>query len=155
MIQRIQSIYLLLAGLAVWAMLIFPFAAFSINETIMAVLDAFGLKAADGVAIERKANIGMLIAIPAVGMLIFWNIFQYKNRSRQMKLGRFIYLMLAGMIVAVIFSVRAAHANFPEAPELQYGPSYFMPIVALLFNFLALRAIKGDEDLLKSLDRLR
>ncbi len=155
MIQRIQSIYLLLAGLAVWSMLIFPFAAFSSYDTILAILDAFGLKGEDGTSIESKANIGMLIAIPAIGMLIFWNIFQYKNRSRQLKLGRLIYLMLAGMIVAVIFSVRAAHSNFPEAPELQYGPSYFMPIVALLFNFLALRAIKGDHDLLNSLDRLR
>jgi hypothetical protein len=105
--------------------------------------------------VNSKATIGILIAVPAMGMLIFYNIFQYKNRKKQLKLGRLTYLMLAGMIVAVIFIVRANHGQIDGAPDLQYGPSYFMPIVAILFNFLAMRAIKGDEELLKSLDRLR
>lgn len=155
MIQRIQSIYLLISGLAVWLMLVFPFAAFAQGDTIKAIFDAFGTKAFDGTVINAKANIGILIGVPAMGMLIFYNIFQYKNRSKQLKIGRLTYLLLAGMIVAVIFIVRANHGQIQDAPDLQYGPSYFMPIVALIFNFLAMRAIKGDEELLKSLDRLR
>jgi hypothetical protein len=155
MIQRIQSIYLLISGLAVWLMLVFPFAAFAEGDTIKAIFDAFGTKAIDGTVVNSKATIGILSAVPAMGMLIFYNIFQYKNRKKQLKLGRLTYLMLAGMIVAVIFIVRANHGQIDGAPDLQYGPSYFMPIVAILFNFLAMRAIKGDEELLKSLDRLR
>jgi len=157
MIQRIQSIYLLIAGLALWLIFVFPLAAYnpagSNNE--LSVLDVFTLNSADGAAIPNPWKWFFLIAVPIAGLLCFWTLAQYKNRKLQLQLGRILYVICAVLLGANYYTAKKLTGVFPGEVETSYGPSYFLPLIALIFLFLAMRAIRKDEELVKSLDRIR
>lgn len=156
MLQRIQTVYLLLAGIALLCMLGFPLAAFYVTDSNYYVLSALGMEAADGSTVPLSANWAFFGMVLLSAGLIIWVIFLYKDRQKQLKLIRLAYLLLAAMLVGIYFliglNVKAANI---EQYELHYGPSYFLPIVAIILVFLASRGIKKDEELVKSLDRLR
>jgi hypothetical protein len=156
MLQRIQTVYLLLAGIALLCMLGFPLAAFYVTETDYYVLSALGMEASDGSKVPLSANWAFFGLIILCTGLLIWVIFQYRDRKKQLKLIRLAYLLLAAMLVGIYFLIglNAEAANLDQY-ELHYGPSYFLPIVAIIFVFLASRGIKKDEELVKSLDRLR
>jgi len=61
--------------------------------------------------------------------------------------------MLAGIITLMMFFIEGNKTN--DLVTMGYGIGYFGPIAALPFVFLANRGIKKDENLIKSLDRLR
>lgn len=156
MIQRIQTVYLILSAFALLAMFLFPIAAFNLQQDSFYVLDVFGLKDAGGNKVDVSANFAMPVIITVTALLIIFTLFQYRNRKRQMKLGRLAYLLIAGILVALFFVIKSNAAHVPaEHAELSYGPAYFMPIVAVIFMFLANRSIRKDEELVRSLDRLR
>lgn len=156
MLQRIQTVYLLLAGIAVLCMLGFPLAAYYITDTEYYVLSALGMESASGERIELSANWAFFSAIVVIAALIIYSVFQYKKRNHQLKIIRGAYLLLAGLLVGMYFLIeKNAQAAEITAYELHYGISYFLPIVTIIFLFLASRSIRKDEELVKSLDRLR
>jgi len=156
MIQRIQSLYLFIALLAVASMLLFPIAAFNLDSPEFYVLDAAGLKNSLGEIVNVSANWSVHIVIILTALVILFALLKYKNRGLQLKLLRLSYLLLAGILVGLYFLIRKnAEASGLEQIDMQYGPSYFMPVVAILLVFMAQRGIKKDDELVKSLDRLR
>ena len=156
MIQRIQSVYLFLAILAMAAMLLFPIAAFNLETPDFYVLEAFGLKNSLGETVPVAANWSVVLLVVITILVLLLALLQYKDRKKQLKTLRFSYLILAGTLVGLFFLIKQniAAVNLTEL-DLQYGPAYFMPIVAILLVFLAQRGIRKDEELVKSLDRLR
>ncbi|WP_026935403.1 DUF4293 domain-containing protein [Christiangramia echinicola] len=136
MLQRIQTIYLLLAAV-VSAGLIFVFSLWenSAGESVYAqdVLIAFG----------------MFLASAAISLV---SIFMFKNRKLQFVLGRLnIILNLFLLGVFVYWSL-----TLPGEMDIsEKGIGMFLPIISIVFIVLANKAIKKDEDLVKSVDRLR
>ncbi|SDR72818.1 DUF4293 domain-containing protein [Christiangramia echinicola] len=136
MLQRIQTIYLLLAAI-VSAGLIFVFSLWenSAGESVYAqdVLIAFG----------------MFLASAAISLV---SIFMFKNRKLQFVLGRLnIILNLFLLGVFVYWSL-----TLPGEMDIsEKGIGMFLPIISIVFIVLANKAIKKDEDLVKSVDRLR
>ena len=136
MLQRIQTIYLLLAAIAS-AGLIFVFSLWenSAGESVYAqdVLIAFG----------------MFLASAAISLV---SIFMFKNRKLQFVLGRLnIILNLFLLGVFVYWSL-----TLPGEMDIsEKGIGMFLPIISIVFIVLANKAIKKDEDLVKSVDRLR
>ncbi len=156
MIQRIQSVYLFIAVLALGSMLVFPIAAFNLDTPDFFVLDAFGLKNSTGEAVDVPANWSVVISVVITGVLLLFALIKYTNRNLQLKVLRWSYLLLIGILLGLYFLIKKnAEATGLESIDMQYGPSYFMPVVAILLVFLAQRGIKKDEELVKSLDRLR
>ena len=85
------------------------------------------------------------------GLIALVSIFQFKNRKLQFVLGRIIILInlfLLGILIYVSLSL-------PGEVSSEKGIGMFIPIIVILFSFLANKAIKKDEDLVKSVDRLR
>ena len=60
----------------------------------------------------------------------------------------FINLFLLGILIYLSLTL-------PGEASSEKGIGMFLPIVVILFAFLANKAIKKDEDLVKSVDRLR
>lgn len=144
MIQRIQSIYLLvatfLAGGLVWFV---DFWKDSQNNSF-ALLHAL-----------NSSNIVLLI-IPFLffvsSLITLIAIFQFKNRNLQLLLGRIsilINFILLG--VFVYFSQNLSG----ETIVSEKGIGLLLPILLIVLVVLANRAIKRDEELVKSVDRLR
>ena len=143
MIQRIQSIYLLIATL-VSGGLVFVFNLWSnLKEQIFALdllmRESFLLKV-----------IPLLFLLSAV--VSFLDVFLFKNRKLQFVVGRLIILInlfLLGLLIYVSLTLPG------EISISKKGIGMFLPILVVLLIVLANKAIKKDEDLIKSVDRLR
>jgi hypothetical protein len=151
MIQRIQSIYLLLASAVLASPMFLPLATASGDPVALAATgDNFF---ADGTYWVKEFPGGMSLLFAAVFSI--YAIFLYKNRPRQMRLA-------GGMaILTILFSVLFASLGYfyakslPAGSSTQLGLGSAFPVVALPLLILAYRAIKKDEDLVRSSDRLR
>jgi hypothetical protein len=143
MIQRIQTVYLLLASI-ISGVLIF---VFNLWESIGKNIFAIDLFASDSLLLRV---IPVLFLVSA--MLAFVTIFIFKNRKLQFVMGRLtilINLILLGLLIYVSLTLPG------EAAVSEKGIGMFIPILAILLIVLANKAIKKDEDLVKSVDRLR
>ena len=84
-------------------------------------------------------------------LLALFSIFSYKDRQKQFVLGRLIILINLFLLGILIY----LSLNLPGEVTSEKGIGMFLPTVAILFSVMANRAIKKDEDLVKSVDRLR
>ena len=144
MIQRVQSLYLLTALLT------------------SGVLSFFVLLWGNYSGIKYDLN-GLikedsweLISIPAVfilsAILSLMAIVKFKNRKVQIKLNRFnivTNLYLLGLFVYLLLSLSG------EKFISEKGIGLFLPVCVIVLLVLANKAIQKDEELVKSVDRLR
>jgi hypothetical protein len=143
MIQRIQSVYLLMASV-ISGVLIFVFNLWKSIEKSIFALDL----------LKSESNLLKLIPVLflVAAIFAFVAIFIFKNRKLQFVIGRFtilINLILLGLLIYVSLTLPG------EASVSEKGIGMFIPILAILLLVLANKAIKKDEDLVKSADRLR
>lgn len=152
MLQRIQTIYLLLASICVFLMYAFSFAKIDV-VTSEYIFSFKGLEV-DG---KNIVDIPFAIIIGLLAMYTLATIFLFKNRPAQLKMGRLNYLLHLVLVVTLFFSADAAMEKLPNgsAAIISYGVGFYLPVAAIAFLFLANRAIKADEKLVKSLERLR
>lgn len=135
MIQRIQSVYLLLAAVAT-GILIFLFPLYMYEGAEAYILN-------DAI-FTTMAVLSTLISL--------FSIFRYKNRKQQVVSGRvniIVNFCLLGFILYLYFT------EINGQPDAKLGLGTFMPLVAVILISLANRAIMKDEELVRSADRLR
>ena len=143
MIQRIQTLYLILAA-AISGGFIFVFSLWSSEETKVFALDLFN----NGSLLLKAIPVSFLLS----AILSCIAIFLFKNRQLQFVVGRLsilINLLLLGLLIYVSLTLPG------EIKISEKGIGMFLPILAVLLIVLANKAIKKDEDLVKSADRLR
>lgn len=143
MIQRIQSIYLFLASI-VSGGLIFVFNLWNTIKEKIFVVDLFSRE-----SITVKVIPFMFLASAILSLVA---IFLFKNRKLQFVIGRIIILInlfLLGLLIYLSLNL-SGETNVSEK-----GIGMFLPILVVLLIVLANKAIKKDEDLVKSVDRLR
>lgn len=143
MIQRIQSIFLLLAAAALLGLFGLPFASTAEPVTASALFADQTYNILDHTALS------VLFILAAVICLL--SIFLFNNRKLQMRLSiAAIVGAIAGLAFAgVLFTQDSA------GDSAQFGLGFGLPVVAIILTFLAYRSIKKDETLVKSMDRLR
>ncbi|NJL75646.1 MAG: DUF4293 domain-containing protein [Saprospiraceae bacterium] len=148
MIQRIQTIYLALAGLCCLGLLGLPFAS---TEELVVTSSLF----ADG-NYKISDNLGLIFLFIGAAALAIVAIFLYQNRSLQSNLTRVATVAnIIGLVLGILLFLRDG-INQPEIEvEPNDGLGIFLPILAIVFLFLAMRGIKKDDQLVRSTDRLR
>ena len=153
MIQRIQTLYLLIAT-ALMAVTIFTPMAQFFDGTQEYTLTAFALKDAAGVTAQPTIYMGILLAL--AGVLPFIVIFLFKNRQLQIRLcAAEIELLVGSLVVMGIYYYLSARLfdSVNGLGNLKLG--VIMPLLSIVFVALATRAIFRDEVLVRSLDRIR
>ena len=157
MIQRIQTVYLTLASTAMGMMFFIPILKF-IGEPDF-FYTPFGFKAdQDDMSFlgDTPCYSGIILALVVLIMVLqLLAIVQFKNRNLQMNLCKGAMFFQAGIVAALLFIISSILTPFKDTHEIGYGIGYFLPIVSLILTALALSAIRKDEKLVKSLDRLR
>lgn len=152
MIQRIQSIYLLISLIAMSLLLFFPSAGFTGGSGGAWQMYAGGIKEA-GTGQIRLDTLPMMIWFAVAGILTLADIFLYNRRSQQLRavvLTMILQVLSCGIIALYAFKGK----DLLEAtPRLLFCSA--MPVVAAIFSYLAYRGIRADIRTLKSLDRLR
>lgn len=142
MIQRIQSIFLLLASGACFGLLGLPLA-----ETEQPLAQGF-FTDADFDILDHWSLLALFIG---AGVLLLAAIFLYKNRPVQMKIALVSILLVVGGAIAGGVLLGQSPAVDQAQPDLGIA----LPVLAILFSLLARRGINKDEKLVRSADRLR
>lgn len=146
MIQRIQSIFLLLAGATGLTQ---PAVDFATVPAAVAGSELF----ADA-QYDVFDSMGLLIPFLAGGALAVVAIFLFNNRKNQLLVSRISFLAyLVGIALTVIFYMR--DAIYQGTAEPNDGVGLYLPIAGLILLILAMRYIGKDEKLVRSADRLR
>ena len=146
MIQRIQTLFLLLAGGLSFALLGVPFAGTPETVAASALFSDGSYSVLDSPA--------LLIFYLLGGALALGSIFLYKRRSLQIRLGIFAFIaILIGMVLTVILYMQDPIMEAAATPN--DGLGIYLPFVALVALLLAQRYIRKDENLVQSMDRLR
>ena len=151
MIQRIQTIYLAIAMIALALTLVFPFATYTIQGDI-AVYSGIGFdkENTDFFIFPIIANIIVSIVLSLIAILSF------KNRKRQILMTRVNFIVILLLIVFIFSNFNFIESNYNFLKEeISYGIGFLFPILGLVCILMANRAIKKDEDLIKSMDRIR
>lgn len=152
MIQRIQTIWLLLAAITICCLLFIPMVTATAGGLEYHVL-ATGLYQTTGdVTKQLEANLPLLITTIVVAIISIINIFNFKNRTNQKR------LILANVILIIGLSFWCSQyaKKIPGGLETaNYNAGMFLPVVAIFFCVLAMRGINNDEKLIRSADRLR
>ena len=134
MLQRIQTIYLLFVFLVQLAGFIF------LPQRLLY----------SGVSVEVNQSYILLISNLLLIFFPFWNIFQFRNRKRQFLLNRVLLLITFGVLFNQCIGYFNSYTN--ETNQLLFS---VVTILTIIFISLANKAIKRDEDLIRSADRLR
>lgn len=108
--------------------------------------------------LELNSVIGYLLAAIAIAVaaLPAIAIFMFKNRKLQTSLSVLAIVLNIGFIAFYIMGMESfKSAHVPPVTGSSFGVASFMPIVSIIFLFMAIRGIRKDQKLVKSLDRLR
>lgn len=136
MIQRIQTLYLILAA-GVSAGLIFVFHLWTNTDDFKVF------------ALDNDIYISMFIGSALLSLI---SIFNYKHRKSQFVMGRLNIIL--NFVLLGIFVYQSQNL-FGETNVSEKGIGILLPIFSIVCLVLANKAIKKDEDLVKSVDRLR
>ena len=190
MLQRIQTIYIIIFAILLFVSPFFVFVQFDVKHTViqdelnvdmdsnkiinelnkdnklyvelkqMSFLPT-GLKGDKHIlpsdyTFPKYIILGYLVAV-SFSILMLVN---FKKRSKQLRFGKLLYLIvfltLSYMIVESfnMKSVLDNHENV-EVINQVYHVGFYLLISSIPFLFLANRGVKKDDELVKSLDRLR
>lgn len=146
MLQRIQTLFLFLAVLALGALAVSPFL------TLPQPLEA-SVFFRDG-SFDIHDHVLFMVLFSLALLLALISIFTYRNRPLQLKLNSWSrWAVLLGY--AAIFLSLFLREKEALAEGFRPGLGLVLPPVFWILSILASRNIKKDENLVKSMDRLR
>ena len=152
MIQRVQSIWLLLASLTLFLLLLFPIVNKQVGGAEYSLLVTGLYQKVNGVSTRITSYIPLFTSTIVIALLALINIFNFKNRSLQKTISTIIMILIAGLS----FWVNIVAQQIPGGTTgASFGAGAFLPVLAIIWSFLAVRGIRKDEQLIKSADRLR
>ncbi|MBS1524574.1 MAG: DUF4293 domain-containing protein [Bacteroidetes bacterium] len=155
MIQRIQSIYLLLAGLAIWALFLFPVAHNVYIGGVSATIKITGVYLnSNWHQTQVQTFTPLIIGAIIMGLLPIILIFLYKNRKRQVTLCYVYILLVIGFSYWLVQTVKSAVGGFTMDTH-NFGIGALLGSISIILTVMAAKAIQKDEKLVRSADRLR
>jgi hypothetical protein len=163
MIQRIQSIFLF--GVFVCTVLQF----FTGIAEVDATGQVYNYSIWGFVKVVQNANQLLvstqllLIGNAGIGILALFILFKFKNRSIQIRLSRLNLFLLVAFAAGIFFYFEHALTKVLELQTLEaqnsktvhYALGAILPVVGIIFTLLAISAIKKDDALVRSADRIR
>ncbi|HOY30980.1 MAG TPA: DUF4293 domain-containing protein [Bacteroidales bacterium] len=147
MIQRIQSLYLLLAVVAYVLLFFFPIAEFVHQDTV----SSFSLLEITNAKSNSTFPLMIVDGLLAITCLV--TIFLFKKRLLQIRITAVTLLVHMGFIAAVFYSADFVAKKLGTVAAYQTG--MYIALIPLVLIVLAYRAIRKDEKMVNSSDRLR
>ena len=141
MIQRIQTVYLVLGALALAALGLYDL--------------PWSSQAADLHAWFVPSLIGLIVGAAGTAL---WAIFLYERRETQRSVvvgAQIGTVLLAGVLYGGLYLTAELAFRNPAGVDWGKAAMLAMPILAYVFFLLARRGIDHDIELVESMDRLR
>lgn len=163
MIQRVQTLFL--AGVIICLGLSAFFPIITIQDKMQKVVvnvfstDQFsqkGIEQIEPALIHSTSNIYLFIGVCVAMLLAGFTLIQYKNRVLQMKLSMINMLVMTTVaLVAGLFTVSSSREILANPGVEMYGLAGVFLILGVILTRVAIIFIKKDEDLVRSVDRIR
>lgn len=157
MIQRIQTLWLFLAGFTLFGLFLFPYLNYiDLVGLGKKVLVTGTYTSVNNESVKQDGFLLQTISAVIVGLFPLFIIMQFKNRKLQKQLifGQIALTILLGIWMYVsASSILSNTSQFLNANNI--GVGFFLLPVSILFLGLAFGGIRNDEKLIKSADRLR
>lgn len=156
MLQRLQSLFLLVVVITSVLMFFVPLVSFISDLVYLKLFVYEFVNLTPGSEVQFSFTTVLPLTLLNLGVLAIslWTIFRFKNRITQIKLVRFTLLLSMLMIVGIFVLYPNIIAKSTDAVS-EFEAGAYIPIINLLFLFLANRYILKDEKLIRSVDRLR
>jgi hypothetical protein len=155
MIQRIQSLYLLIATILTGSLFFLSMADMAGMENLYKLtwIGIYQIEA-DGVAQLLMPAWALSILTVLTTAVSFFTIFLFKKRLIQIRLCALNLGLLLGLS-GMIYYMAKNGAKEIGVSEVSFNWPLVLPLVAMVFIFLAIRFIGRDEALVRSMDRIR
>lgn len=154
MIQRIQSLLLLLSAIFAIISIWFPFVQFSSEEASISIY-AFKIIDSTSALFSPSHKLYALSAATILApALSFFVIFLYSKRLLQIRISVysiFFKIAIIGIELYMWHIICSAESTF----AVSFKAANIFILAAILLDILAIRYIKKDEELVKSVDRIR
>jgi ABC-type uncharacterized transport system permease subunit len=149
MLQRIQTIFLLLIVILTAILFFVPF------QTIISGDEQLSITLYGPHTANVNSLIFLLISLGLILLTItFATIFLYKKRTLQMKLCSLL-AVLSCLLCVVMVSPIYSEVTQDKPLSVNYNFYAFLPALNIILAFIAKRFIKNDEELVRSADRIR
>ena len=145
MIQRIQSIFLLIAGAGFFSLFKFPFAKSSATTAPLFEDQLFNIQ-------DNPVLLGLCVA---GGIISIVTIFLFKNRILQKRLALLGAIVAIGLGGFALYTMTSEVETIPSTVEVSNQAGLFIPAVSVVMLMLSNIFINKDEKLVRSSDRLR
>jgi hypothetical protein len=155
MIQRIQTVFLFLAAIFAGVLFFSPIAAFEHGAEVMKFTVLGVNNQVDAQYFNAIYTLPLLVLTILVVAIPMVTIFMYKKRELQLKLSS-LNIFLNAALCGLIFLYYASDVEKRvDIETVSYMFGTYIPLINMVLSVLAMRWIKKDIDLLKSVDRLR
>lgn len=149
MIQRMQSLYWLLAAAATIAACFLPYASLYPAPTEVH-LTPMGISGGEG-AYQGTLPVLFLLAVAAVAQVVA--IFLYKKRPWQLRLSIWAIVVLVGTVGVEVCYAFATGIRLEINWHIQFAMA--LPLIGAVLTYLALHAVRRDQAYLRRMSRLR
>lgn len=154
MIQRIQTIYLLIVAILIGILYFFPMASFVVEQDMsMYNLSVNGLIPDVAGAKPLFRVLPLIIFISVIIITSTITIALYKRRMFQIRLCIINIILLLVLQVFMFYFVSVSKQQLGS--NTSFSLIFVFPIISAVLNYLAIRRIAKDESLVRSMDRLR
>ena len=155
MIQRIQTVYLLAALVLTGLILFMPFAEIGAVDGSIYSFGSAGLSRLDGQDWLRVTGaIPLFVLILVTTSLLLASIFLFRNRRLQMRICIYSIILEFGLIGLGYYYFFLAFRDL-QVSIYTFKLPVIIPVISIILIYLAFRAIRKDDILVRSLDRIR
>ena len=151
MIQRKQSVYLLVAVIVLICALCLPLGYFVGADQVDALaFKPLGVIQADGSLLSTWGVFSLLLLSAVVS---FCTIFLFRNRRLQMRMIVFNVVVLVAYFFVLLLFISTLKSDLNSSFQLNWA--LCLPVGDIILNGLAFGSIRQDDQLVKAADRIR
>ncbi|SFS70330.1 DUF4293 domain-containing protein [Sphingobacterium wenxiniae] len=157
MIQRIQTVWLLVTTVVLLGLFVFPYVSFIDLVGLGKKISVSGVySSVNNEEVRESASWLQAIATAVIALFPLFIVFQFRNRKRQVTLifVEIILIVLLGVWMWITANSTLGAINQSVKAD-NIGVGFFLLPVAIIFLGMAIGGIRKDEKLIKSADRLR
>ncbi len=170
MIQRIQTVWMVLTAALVAIVVFMPAVSFSLGGIDFRLMSygiaggaegggivVLGGEMLSGGVITSPLSISTVAVLALAALLPFVTVFMFRNRQLQARLLGAEFALLVGGVVLLGWYIWSTYGNVVAAMSENFFFSFFplLLVVAMVTNWLAIRGVLRDEILVRAADRIR
>ena len=156
MIQRKQTLFMFLSAILSGLLFVLPLSTFTFGSNINVGFSILGVDIVE----ELEGFFSSSYTWPLVAITILMTLtpvftaLRYKHRVQQVRfsqLNMLFNMVFVGLVL--LYYVSDIQKIIPSEPQYKIG--VFIPLINMVLEYFAIRGVKKDIELLKSVDRLR